>query len=170
MSYPAYKSSVSLLIQSSGLSSSNKPAQASIIIPKHSSPLTSNAVLPPVAIKPQILTVPSGNISDNTIKEMQICLPDSWDTQISICNFLDEKTYEIEQVIAIKEQQIALLNERKQIVIQKAVTQGLDPNVPMKDSCVDGIGQIPKHWETYFNRRLFRENSRPVRGDDRRIS
>lgn len=110
------------------------------------------------------------NISDNTIKEMQICLPDSLDTQISICNFLDEKTYEIEQVIAIKEQQIALLNERKQIVIQKAVTQGLDPNVPMKDSGVDGIGQIPKHWETYFNRRLFRENSRPVRGDELPLS
>ncbi len=62
-------------------------------------------------------------------------------------NFLDKKTSEIDQAIAIKEQQIALLNERKQIVIQKAVTQGLDPNVPMKDSGVEWIGQIPEHWE-----------------------
>ncbi|CAD9196497.1 restriction endonuclease subunit S [Acinetobacter bohemicus] len=99
------------------------------------------------------------NISDNTIKEMQICLPDSLDTQISICNFLDKKTYEIEQVIAIKEQQIALLNERKQIVIQKAVTQGLDSNVPMKDSGVEWIGQIPEHWEIRANRTIFKERN-----------
>lgn len=92
------------------------------------------------------------------------------DEQLKIEKFIDQKAFEINQVIAIKEQQIALLNERKQIVIQKAVTQGLDPNVPMKDSCVDGIGQIPKHWETYFNRRLFRENSRPVRGDELPLS
>jgi type I restriction enzyme S subunit len=40
-----------------------------------------------------------------------------------------------------------LLNERKQIVIQQAVTKGLDPNVKMKDSGVEWIGQIPEHWE-----------------------
>lgn len=66
--------------------------------------------------------------------------------QEGIALFLDNKTSEIDQAIAIKKQQIALLNERKQIVIQKAVTQGLDPNVPMKDSGVEWIGQIPEHW------------------------
>lgn len=92
------------------------------------------------------------------------------DEQLKIEKFIDQKAFEMDQVIAIKEQQIALLNERKQIVIQKAVTQGLDPNVPMKDSGVDGVSQIPKHWETFFNRRLFRENSRPVRGDELPLS
>lgn len=67
--------------------------------------------------------------------------------QNQIACFLEQKTTEIDQAIAIKEQQIALLNERKQIVIQKAVTQGLDPNVPMKDSGVEWIGEIPEHWE-----------------------
>lgn len=67
--------------------------------------------------------------------------------QERIVAFLNQKTAEINQAIAIKEQQIALLNERKQIVIQKAVTQGLEPNVPMKDSGVEWIGQIPEHWE-----------------------
>lgn len=67
--------------------------------------------------------------------------------QISIANFLDQKTAQIDEAIAIKEKQIALLKERKQIIIQKAVTQGLDPNVPMKDSGVEWIGQIPEHWE-----------------------
>lgn len=111
------------------------------------------------------------NISDNTIKEMQICLPDSLDTQISICNFLDKKTYEIEQVIAIKEQQIALLNERKQIVIQKAVTQGLDPNVPMKDSGVEWVAQIPEKWKLMRLKFLLSEiNVRSETGDETLLS
>lgn len=66
--------------------------------------------------------------------------------QNQIVEFLNQKTSEIDQAIAIKEQQIALLNERKQIVIQKAVTQGLNPNVAMKDSGMEWIGQIPEHW------------------------
>ena len=71
----------------------------------------------------------------------------SWETQAAIANFLDTKTAQIDEAIAIKEQQIALLNERKQILIQQAVTQGLDPTVPMKDSGVEWIGKIPEHWE-----------------------
>ena len=66
--------------------------------------------------------------------------------QRQIAKFLEQKTSEIDQAIAIKEQQIALLNERKQIVIQKAVTQGLNPNVAMKDSGVEWIGHIPEDW------------------------
>ncbi len=80
------------------------------------------------------------------MKTMNLALPNI-EEQRKITEFLDQKTSEIDQAIAIKEQQIALLNERKQIVIQKAVTQGLDPNVPMKDSGVEWIGQIPEHWK-----------------------
>ena len=67
--------------------------------------------------------------------------------QISIANFLEQKTVQIDEAIAIKEKQIALLKERKQIIIQKAVTQGLNPDVPMKDSGVDWVGEIPVHWK-----------------------
>ncbi|WP_336916639.1 restriction endonuclease subunit S [Acinetobacter modestus] len=73
-------------------------------------------------------------------------LPPLKDQQI-ISNFLKLKEMQIDQAIAIKEQQIALLNERKQIVIQQAVTKGLDPNVKMKDSGVEWIGEIPEHWQ-----------------------
>lgn len=69
------------------------------------------------------------------------------DEQKLIAKFLDKKTTKIDEAIAIKERQIALLKERKQIIIQKAVTRGLDPNVPMKDSGVDLIWQIPAHWD-----------------------
>ncbi len=67
--------------------------------------------------------------------------------QTAIANFLDDKTAKIDQAIGIKEQQIALLKERKQILIHKAVTRGLDDSVPLKDSGVDWIGKIPEHWE-----------------------
>lgn len=67
--------------------------------------------------------------------------------QKAIATFLDKKTAQIDQAINIKEQQITLLKERKQIIIQNAVTKGLDPNVPMKDSGVEWIGEIPAHWD-----------------------
>ncbi len=77
--------------------------------------------------------------------------------QTAIAAFLDRKTAQIDQAVAIKEQQIALLKERKQILIQNAVTRGLDPNVTMRDSGVEWIGEIPAHWELLANRALFRE-------------
>ena len=90
----------------------------------------------------------------------------SWETQAAIANFLDTKTAQIDEAIAIKEQQIALLNERKQILIQQAVTQGLDPTVPMKDSGVEWIGKIPEHWTIKQARYLFRVVRRNIRNGD----
>ncbi|MGR9117293.1 MAG: restriction endonuclease subunit S, partial [Gammaproteobacteria bacterium] len=66
--------------------------------------------------------------------------------QSAIAAFLEYKTAQIDQAVSIKEQQIALLKERKQILIQNAVTRGLDSNVPMRDSGVEWIGEIPAHW------------------------
>ena len=85
-------------------------------------------------------------IGKDIFGEFKTFIP-NYSEQVKISNFLDQKVTEIDQAIAIKKQQIALLNERKQIVIQKAVTQGLDPNVPMKDSGVEWIGEIPEHWK-----------------------
>lgn len=91
--------------------------------------------------------------------------------QERIVAFLNQKTAEIDQAIAIKEQQIALLNERKQIVIQKAVTQGLDPNVLMKDSGVEWIGQIPEKWKLMRLKFLLSEiNVRSETGDETLLS
>jgi len=104
-------------------------------------------------------------ISFNHIANSLLILPPETE-QVTIANFLDQKTAQIDEAIAIKEKQIALLKERKQIIIQKAVTQGLDPNVPMKDSGVDWIGEIPEHWEmkklkfisTYFKGFAFKSD------------
>ena len=67
--------------------------------------------------------------------------------QQKIAQFLDDKTAKIDQAVDWAEKQIALLKEHKQILIQNAVTRGLNPDVPLKDSGVEWIGQVPDHWE-----------------------
>lgn len=67
--------------------------------------------------------------------------------QRAIAAFLDDKCAKIDGAVKIKEDQIALLRERRQIIIQEAVTRGLNPAAPMKDSGIDWIGQIPAHWD-----------------------
>ncbi|MBO2622860.1 restriction endonuclease subunit S [Shewanella algae] len=94
-------------------------------------------------------------ITVDEVKNNWLVVP-SIEEQTRIANFLDKKTAQIDEAIAIKEQQINLLKERKQIIIQQAVTQGLDPNVPMKDSGVDWIGKIPAHWEMKRVKIIFR--------------
>ncbi|WP_216072230.1 restriction endonuclease subunit S [Acinetobacter indicus] len=110
------------------------------------------------------------NLDTNSYLNEKFALP-SLPEQEAIVSFLNQKSSEIDQAIIIKEQQIALLNERKQIVIQKAVTQGLDPNVPMKDSCVEWIGQIPEHWKVVRAKYLFKEvEERSVLGNEELLS
>ncbi len=67
--------------------------------------------------------------------------------QRAIAAFLDAKCAKIDGAVKIKEDQIALLRERRQIIIQDAVTRGLNPAAPMKDSGIDWIGHVPSHWE-----------------------
>ena len=83
-----------------------------------------------------------------------LCWIPSLEEQTKIANFLDQKTAQIDQAIALKQQQIEKLGEYKQIVIQNAVTKGLNPNAPMKDSGVAWIGDIPEHWEMVSIKRI----------------
>ena len=81
--------------------------------------------------------------------------------QTAIASFLDRKTAQIDQAIGIKGKQIELLKERRQILVHRAVTRGLNPNVKLKDSGVEWIGEIPEHWEAVGNRILFQERNEP---------
>ena len=85
-------------------------------------------------------------IKIDTFMSIKTPLPDL-DTQNRIVSFLDEKTAEIDAAVAKKRRLIDLLNEQKGILINRAVTKGLNPDAPMKDSGVDWIGEIPVHWE-----------------------
>ena len=86
------------------------------------------------------------NLKQEFINDAYALLP-KLKEQTAIANFLDNKTTKIDQAIAIKQQQIALLQEHRQILIHKAVTRGLNENVKLKDSGVEWIGEIPEHWE-----------------------
>lgn len=66
--------------------------------------------------------------------------------QHSIADYLDRKTAQIDQLIRAKQKQIELLQEQRTALVSRAVTKGLDPNVPMKDSEIEWIGEIPAHW------------------------
>ena len=79
--------------------------------------------------------------------------------QQKIAQFLDDKTAKIDQAVDLAEKQIALLKEHKQILIQNAVTRGLNPDVPLKDSGVEWIGQVPEHWEVKKMKFLFKDTS-----------
>lgn len=78
--------------------------------------------------------------------------------QKDIATFLNEKTAQIDQAIDIKKKQIELLKERQQVIIQQAVTKGLDPKVKMRDSGVEWIGEVPEHWEIVRFRNFFKFN------------
>ena len=68
------------------------------------------------------------------------------DEQRAIAAFLDRETAKIDALVARKERLIELLQEKRTAVITRAVTRGLDPNVPMKDSGIEWLGKIPAHW------------------------
>ena len=67
--------------------------------------------------------------------------------QRAIAAFLDRETAKIDSFVAQKQRLVELLQEKRTALISRAVTKGLDPNVPMKDSGVDWLGEIPAHWE-----------------------
>lgn len=91
--------------------------------------------------------------------------------QKAIVAFLDGKSAGIDEAVRIKEAQIKLLSERKQILVQEAVTRGLNPAAPMKDSGIDWIGQIPAHWEVRRGKHHFREvNERSDEGNEELLS
>ncbi|MBS3029934.1 MAG: restriction endonuclease subunit S [Dolichospermum sp. DET50] len=85
---------------------------------------------------------------------MPISLP-PLDEQEKIAQFLDYKTKQIDELIKKKETLIEKLDEKRTALISHAVTKGLDSSVPMKDSGIEWLGEIPKHWEVISIKRCF---------------
>jgi len=78
---------------------------------------------------------------------MPVVLPAN-DEQLKIATFLDRETSKIDALIAEQEKLLTLLAEKRQATISHAVTKGLNPDVPMKDSGVEWLGEMPEHWKT----------------------
>ncbi|UUM69379.1 restriction endonuclease subunit S [Aeromonas veronii] len=101
------------------------------------------------AFRDEIIKLSSGggqpNINQEKVASLKITAPD-YSHQKKIVSFLDYETARIDQLIAKQQQLIELLKEKRQAVISHAVTKGLTPNAPMKDSGVEWLGQVPEHW------------------------
>lgn len=80
------------------------------------------------------------------IKSLQIVCP-SIPEQFAIASYLDHKTEEIDNLIADKKRLLELYEEEKTAIINQAVTKGINPDVPLKDSGIEWLGEIPEHWE-----------------------
>lgn len=93
-------------------------------------------------------------LSAKELLNIEILIPPR-EEQDQIVRFLDWKLAKINKLIRAKKKQIALLNEQKQVIIHNAVTKGLNPNVPMKDSGIEWIGQVPNQWKIYRNKNIF---------------
>ena len=84
-------------------------------------------------------------LSTNNFANFSLSQP-SFTEQQSIATYLDQKCSEIDELIILQEEMITKLQSYKQSVITEAVTKGLDKNVPLKDSGIEWIGEIPEHW------------------------
>ena len=120
------------------------------------------------------LTIPFGLYSTNTalpsmagedLSSHVIVAPEV-EEQKAIAVGVDRETARIDALITKKTRFIELLKEKRQALITHAVTKGLDPNVPMKDSGVEWIGKVPAHWNVVQSRRLFEERRERAREGD----
>lgn len=87
------------------------------------------------------------SMAQSDYRNMLIVCPDIT-SQAAIVRYLDSETTRVDSLIADCEREVELLQEYRKAVISEAVTKGLDPNVPMKDSGIEWIGAIPVSWET----------------------
>ncbi len=94
-------------------------------------------------------------INESEMATYELAVP-SEPEQRAIAAFLDRETARIDALVAKKERLIELLQEKRTALITRAVTKGLDPTVPMKDSGVEWLGEIPAHWEVKRLKHLAR--------------
>ena len=105
-------------------------------------------------------------ITVNQVKNNPLVIPPP-EEQIAIAHYLDRKTAEIDELIADKKRLLELYEEEKNAIINQAVTKGINPDVPMKDSGIEWLGEIPEHWETVnFNHYVFLRHGYQFRNFD----
>lgn len=97
-------------------------------------------------IRSEVSGIKVFSITHAILKKTKLLLPPLKE-QTQIAHYLDKKTKEIDELIAAKKKLLQLYEEEKTAIINQAVTKGINPNVPMKDSGIEWLGEIPAHWE-----------------------
>lgn len=111
------------------------------------------------------IRVDQWDLSPIALKSIPFIVPPLCE-QRSIATYLEEKTTKIERHIAERKREIALLGTLRQAEIAQAVTRGLNPNAPLKESGIPWIGKIPEHWEVKKIRQCFQARSEKVSDTD----
>lgn len=113
-----------------------------------------------LAMRNRLISLATGggqpNVNQEILRQLRVACP-SLSEQLDITSFLDRETAKIDALVEEQRRLIALLKEKRQAVISHAVTKGLDPNAPMKDSAVEWLGEVPAHWEVLRIGSLFSE-------------
>jgi len=106
------------------------------------------------------------NLKIDKVIDLLTALPTP-EEQTSIAAYLDRKTAEIDELIADKKRLLELYEEEKTAIINQAVTKGINPDSPMKDSGIEWLGEIPEHWDTVnFNHYVFLRHGYQFRNFD----
>jgi type I restriction enzyme S subunit len=108
-------------------------------------------------------------VAAEDVGNMLIPFP-SFETQTKIADYLDRKTAELDQLISAKKNLLKLLDEKKRALIARAVTRGLNPEVPLKDSDIPWLDMVPEHWEVERARWLFSQSELPIREEDKMVT
>src|SRR5437588_2048520 len=95
------------------------------------------------------------NLNGTLIGNLKVAFPPLAE-QSRIAGYLDEATGELDRLVGLRRRQMELLREHRVALIEQAVTLGLNPNFPLKDSGLPWLGQIPKHWRVERNKVIFR--------------
>jgi type I restriction enzyme S subunit len=101
-------------------------------------------------------------ISSTKLDNIKLFIP-ALDEQLAIVEYLDEQTRKIDCLIANKKSQAKKLKELRQIEINNAVTKGLNPNAEMKDSGIDWLGEIPRHWQVKKVKQLLKPQKNAIK-------
>jgi type I restriction enzyme, S subunit len=92
------------------------------------------------------------------------------DEQRAIANYLDRETARLDALAAAKERVLGLLAEKRRALITHAVTRGIDPRAPLRDSRIPWLGKIPTHWHIERAKFLFRQSTLSVRDEDEMVT
>ena len=126
--------------------------------------LRESSFLAEVEMRSVGVSYPAVNASD--LSDIPIHLP-SATAQRAVADYLDRETVRLDALVAAKEQGLELLAEKRQALITHAVTRGLNPNAPLRDSGIPWLGEIPAYWVTERARWLFRErDERSDKGEE----
>ncbi|MFN7883295.1 MAG: restriction endonuclease subunit S, partial [bacterium] len=113
-------------------------------------------------------TTTINQLTSQTLNNLRIAFPSDKTEQENICNYLDDQTQKIDRLIANKKAQAEKLKELRQIEINNAVTKGLNSKAEMKDSGIEWLGKIPRHWDinrlknvTHVNQDVIAEKTPP---------